>query len=399
MKYDFETLVSRKNVGSSKWNLMDKINSKVNDNVVPFSVADMELKNPPQIVDGLKKYIDSSIFGYTEATEEYYKAICNWMERRHSWNVRKEWITEFSGVVPALHIIVRALTEKEDNVLLMTPVYYPFYKAITTNNRRVIKTELVLCMDHYEINFEDFEEKAKLERTKLLILCNPHNPVGRVWSEEELKRIGNICIENNVIVISDEIHFDLIMPGFKHTVFANICEEFANISVICTAPSKTFNLAGLQASNIITANKKIRDKILTERRASIGNSGLNIFGYKACEIAYNQCEDWLDELIKVLHENKKLVEDFMKVNIPQIKVIDLEGTYLQWLDFRDLEKNHKVLETFMQTEAQFFLDEGYIFGDEGQGFERINLACPTKVLKEALDRLLEAVKRCYRYQR
>ena len=396
MKYDFETLVSRKNVGSSKWNLMDKMNPKVNDDVVPFSVADMEFKNPPQIVEGLKKYMDSSIMGYTESTEEYYKAVCNWMERRHGWKIKKEWITEFSGVVPALHIIIRALTEKEDNVLLMTPVYYPFYKAVTTNNRKVIKTELVLCKDHYEINFEDFEEKAKLESIKLLILCNPHNPIGRVWSEEELKKIGRICIDNNVLIVSDEIHFDLIMPGHKHTVFANVSEEFANQSVICTAPSKTFNLAGLQASNIITSNKKIRDKIVSARRTSIGNLGLNIFGYKACEIAYTECEDWLDELIQVLYENKKLVEDFMKANIPEIKVMDLEGTYLQWLDFRTLEKDHKVLEKFMQTEAQFFLDEGYIFGDEGQGFERINLACPTKVLKDALDRLLEAVKRCYK---
>ena len=396
MKYNFETLVSRKNMGASKWNLMEKMNPTVKDNTVPFSVADMEFKNPPQIVEGLKKYIDSSIFGYTEATEEYYKSICNWMERRHDWNIKKEWITEFSGVVPALHIIVRALTEKEDNVLLMTPVYYPFYKAITSNKRKVVKSKLVLCKDHYEINFEDFEKKAKLESTKLLILCNPHNPVGRVWSEEELKKIGRICIDNNVLIVSDEIHFDLIMPGHKHTVFATICEEFADHSVICTAPSKTFNLAGLQASNIITPNKKIRDKIIGERRASIGNSGLNIFAYKACEIAYNECEDWLCELIKVLYENKKLVEDFMKANLPEIKVIDLEGTYLQWLDFRALEKDHKVLEKFMQTEAQFFLDEGYIFGDEGQGFERINLACPTKILKDALDRLLEAVKRCYK---
>ena len=227
-------------------------------------------------------------------------------------------------------------------------------------------------------------------------MCNPHNPVGRVWSEEELKKIGRICIDNNVLIVSDEIHFDLIMPEHKHTVFANISEEFANQAVICTAPSKTFNLAGLQASNIITPNKKIRDKILVERRASIGNSGLNIFGYKACEIAYNECEDWLDELIKVLYENKKLVEDFMKTNLPEIKVINLEGTYLQWLDFRTLENDHKALEKFMHTEAQFFLDEGYIFGDEGQGFERINLACPKNVLKEALDRLLEAVKRCYK---
>lgn len=396
MKYDFETLVSRKNVGASKWDLMKKMNQNVKENIVPFSVADMEFKNPPEIIEGLKKYIDSSIFGYTEATEEYYKAVCNWMERKHDWKIKKEWIAEFSGVVPALYTIVRALTKEDDNVLVMTPVYYPFYKAITANNRKVIKSELVLCDDHYEINFDDFETKAQLENTKLLILCNPHNPVGRVWTEEELRKIGEICIENNVFIVSDEIHFDLIMPGFKHTVFANISEGFAENSVICTAPSKTFNLAGLQTSNIIIQNKKIRDKVLSERRNSIGNSCLNIFGYKACEIAYNECEEWLDELIEVLSENKKLVENFITQNIPIVKVINLEGTYLQWLDFRELEKDHNELEKFMTTEAMLFLDEGYVFGDEGRGFERINLACPTKVLQEALDRLLEAVKKCYR---
>lgn len=396
MKYDFETLVSRNNVGASKWNLMRKINNDVSESIVPFSVADMEFKNPPEIIDGLKEYIDSSIMGYTEATDKYYKAVCNWMERRHRWNIDKEWITEFSGVVPALYTIVRALTKEEDNVLVMTPVYYPFYKAITDNNRKIIKSELILNEDHYEINFEDFEEKAKLEDTKLLILCNPHNPVGRVWSEDELKNIGRICSENNVIVVSDEIHFDLIMPGFKHTVFANISEEFANNSVICTAPSKTFNLAGLQVSNIIIKNKKIRDKVRFERRKSIGNLGLNIFGYKACEIAYNECEQWLEELIQIINKNRKVVEDFFKSNIPEVNIINLEGTYLQWLDFRTLEKDHKALEKFMTTEAMFFLDEGYVFGDEGKGFERINLACPTKVLEEALDRLLGAVERCYR---
>jgi len=396
MKYDFETLVSRKNVGSSKWNLMKTINSDVMDNIIPFSVADMEFKNPPQIIEGLKKYMDSCIFGYTEATDEYYEAVCNWMERRHDWKIKKEWITEFSGVVPVLFTIVRALTKEDDGVLLMTPVYYPFYNAIEKNKRKVIKNELVLLNGKYEIDFKDLEEKAKQESTKLLILCNPHNPVGRVWSEEELKKIGRICIDNKVLVVSDEIHFDLIMPGFKHTVFANISEEFAEASIICTAPSKTFNLAGLQASNVIVPNKNIRKKIIRERRLAIGNSGLNMFGYKACEIAYNECEEWLDELIEVLYENKKLVEDFMKTNLPEVKVIELQGTYLQWLDFRDFEKDHKKLENFMLNEAMLYLDEGYIFGDGGQGFERINLACPKNVLKEALNRLLEAVKRCYK---
>lgn len=396
MKYDFETLVPRKNVGSSKWNLMERYNIDISEDIIPFSVADMEFKNPPEIIDGLKKYMDYSVLGYTEATEDYYVAVCRWMERRHNWNIKKEWITEFSGVVPALYTIVRALTKEEDGVLIMTPVYYPFYKSILANNRKIVKSELKLCENHYEIDFKDLEEKAKLESTKLMILCNPHNPVGRVWSEEELNKIGNICLENNVLIVSDEIHFDLIMPEYKHTVFANISEEFKQNSVICTAPSKTFNLAGLQTSNIIIPNNKIRNRVLTERRAAIGNSGLNIFGYKACEIAYSECEEWLNELIQVLNTNKALVEDFMKLNIPEVKIINLEGTYLQWVDFRGLEKDHKALEKFMTAEAMLFLDEGYMFGDEGRGFERINLACPTKVLQRALDRLLEAVKKCYR---
>ncbi len=395
MKYDFESLISRKNVGSSKWNLMQKINNNLADNIIPFSVADMEFKSPPQISEGLKKYIDSSILGYTVATEEYYKAVCGWMERRHNWNIDKEWILEFPGVVPALYTIVRALTKEDDGVLVMTPVYYPFYKAIESNKRNLIKNKLVLKNNHYEIDFEDLEEKVKKESAKLLILCNPHNPVGRVWTKEELIKIGRMCIENNVLIVSDEIHFDLIMPEYKHTVFANISEEFAESSVICTAPSKTFNLAGLQTSNIIVSNKEIRYKILREYRTSTGNLLLNAFGYKACEIAYNECEEWLDELIKIINENKRLVENFINKNLPEIKIINLEGTYLQWLDFRALEKDHLALEKFMQLEAQLFLDEGYVFGEEGRGFERINLACPTKVLEEALDRLFQAVKKCY----
>jgi putative C-S lyase len=397
MKYDFENLISRRNAGSSKWNLMEKINKGISEKIVPFSVADMEFKSPPEIAEGLKRYIDSSVLGYTEPTEDYYKAIFSWMERRHNWKIKKEWIIEFPGVVPALFTIVRALTEENDGVLIMTPVYYPFYKAIEKNKRKVVSTELVLSNDHYEINFEDFEEKARLESTKLLILCSPHNPVGRVWTEEELNKIGEICLENNVLIVSDEIHFDLIMPGFKHTVFASISEEFAYNSVICTAPSKTFNLAGLQTSNIIIPNLDIRKKVIREHRKVYGDySVLNIFGYKACELAYNEGEEWLEELIKVLEENKKLVENFFDKNLPEVKVINLEGTYLQWIDFRGLESDYKALEKFMQIEAQLFLDEGYIFGEGGQGFERINLACPKKVLEEALNRLLDAVNKCYK---
>lgn len=395
MNYDFKTLVSRKTVGSSKWDSMVKNNGNISYDIVPFSVADMEFINAPEIKEGLKKYIDSTILGYTGATENYYKSICNWMERRHNWKINKEWIVEFEGVVPAIHTIVQAITNEGDGVMVMTPVYYPFYKSIRNHNRKIIETELKLDNNKYEINFEDLLEKAKNPNTKMLILCNPHNPVGRVWSEKELRKIGKICIDNNIIVVSDEIHFDLIMPGYKHTVFANICDEFKEISITCTAPSKTFNLAGLQTSNIVIANTKIREKVRNFHEKN-GHFSLNILGYKACEIAYNECEEWLNELIGILETNKKLVEDFIETNIPEVKVIPLEGTYLQWLDFRALEIDHKNLEKFMQNEALLFLDEGYIFGIGGQGFERINLACPTSVLESALNRLLDAVKKVYR---
>lgn len=355
----------------------------------------MEFKNAPEIIEGLKEYVDSAIYGYTEATKKYYDSVCSWMERRHEYKIEPEWIVEFSGVVPALHTIVQALTNVNDGVIVMPPVYYPFYKAIKGHERRIIENKLIYNEGKYSINFEELEEEASREDTKLIILCNPHNPVGRVWTRDELKKVGEICIRNNVLIVSDEMHFDLIMKGNKHTIFSAISKEFKDNSILCTAPSKTFNLAGLQTSNIIIANKKIRDIVKKEREKS-GVFKLNTFGYKACELAYTKSENWLDELLKILNENRKFVEEFFNKNIPEIKVIPLEGTYLQWLDFRGLESDYIKLQEFMQKEAKLFLDEGYIFGKEEEGFERINIACPKHVLQKALNRLLEAVNRVYK---
>jgi putative C-S lyase len=392
MKYDFDTLIVRRNMGASKWRLMEKFDKALPEDIVPLSVADMEFKTAPEIVQGLKDYIDSSILGYTRGTDTYYKAVCSFMERKHNWKIDKAWILAFSGVVPALYAIVKALTNPSDGVIIMTPVYYPFYGAVDAENREILRNELKLCGDHYEIDFEDLEEKARLKNTKLLFLCNPHNPVGRVWSREELERLGRICIDNNVLVVSDEIHFDLIMPGYEHTVFASISEEFQENSITCTAPSKTFNLAGLQASNIIISNKKVRE-LVEEKRRNDGYDELNILGYKACEVAYTECDGWLNELINTIEFNRKLLVEFITKNIPKIKIINLEGTYLQWLDFREFGMSSSDLEKFMKEEAQLFLDEGYIFGKQGEGFERINIACPTKVLEAALNRLKCAIQR------
>ena len=332
MNYDFETLISRRNMGASKWRLMEKINKPLSEDIVPLSVADMEFKTAPEIVKGLKDYIDSSILGYTRGTDTYYKAVCSFMERKHNWKIDKEWIVAFSGVVPSLYTIVKALTNPQDGVIIMTPVYYPFYGAVKAEKREILRNELKLCEDHYEIDFEDLEEKARLKSTKLLFLCNPHNPVGRVWTREELERLGRICIDNNVLVISDEIHFDLIMPGYEHTVFASISKEFQDNSITCTAPSKTFNLAGLQASNIIISNKEVRDLVEGKRRND-GYDELNILGYKACEIAYTECDDWLDGLIGIIDTNRNLLVEFITKNIPEIKIIKLEGTYLTMVRF------------------------------------------------------------------
>ncbi len=391
MKYDFETVLSRVNTGSTKWNSMYKKYKNIPDGIVPLSVADMEFKNPPEINEGLSEYLKTAIMGYTMGEDSYYNSVINWQKRRHNWNIEKDWIVEYPGVVPALFNIIKALTNENDGVIIFTPVYYPFYSAIKSNNRNIVECELINNNGRYEIDFDDFTKKANNIKNKLLILCNPHNPVGRVWTKEELIKIGEICIENGIIVVSDEIHNDLIMPEYKHTVFASISDEFAKNSIICTAPSKTFNLAGLSLSNIIIPDYNIRKKIIRSKRDS-GIFHCNIAGYKACEIAYNNCEEWLLQLIDVLNENKIFVENYIKENIPEIKVTPMEGTYLMWLDFRKLFDDYNELEKFMTEKAYVFADEGYIFGNGGKGFERINIACPKSVLFDALERIKNALK-------
>lgn len=392
--YDFETLVPRSKMGSAKWEEMKKINPSVTEDIVPFSVADMEFKNPPEIMEGLKEYLDEVILGYTLPTDSYYAAVTGWMKRRHNWSIERKSIVLSPGIVAALFTAVRAFLKPGDGVIILTPVYYPFYKSVTTNGCRVVESPLKFNGTQYEVDFEDLEQKVKDPENKMLLLCNPHNPVGRVWTKEELTRIGHICIDNNVLIVADEIHFDLIMPGYKHTVFANISEEFEQNSITCTAPSKTFNLAGMQTSNIIIANEEIRKRFIIANQ-NIGSGALNTLGYKACELAYNKCEKWLDELIEVIEGNRKYFVSFMEENIPEIKPVRMEGTYLQWFDCRGLGMTYKELEHFMTQEVMLFLNEGYVFGHGGEGFERINLACPRHVLEKALINL----KKCLSLKR
>jgi len=285
--YDFETFVNRVNTGSAKWEQMKGWNPNVSEGIIPFSIADMELKNPPEIIEGLKKYIDSNVLGYTQPTESYINAVCGWMEKRHNWKIKSEWIVGSAGVVSAFYSVIRALSKPGDGIIIMSPVYYPFYSAIELNNRKVVNNPLINTGSTYVIDYKDLEKKAQNPDNKILLFSSPHNPAGKVWNKEELEKVGEICLRNNVLIISDEIHFDLIMPGHKHTVFASISEELANKMIVCTAPSKTFNLAGMQTSNIIISNKAIRDAYLKEVESQ-GFFTLNILGYKACEIAYTK---------------------------------------------------------------------------------------------------------------
>lgn len=391
MKYNFETAPDRRGTGAFKWNSMYEAKPDVSDGVIPFSVADMEFQNPQPLLDGMAKYVSQAVYGYTGPTHAYYESVINYMKRRHNWDIQKDWIITTPGVVPALNELVKAFSEPGDGVIITRPVYYPFSMAIENSGRKLVNVSLINRNGHYEMDFEGLEKAAKDPSTKLMILCSPHNPVGRVWTEEELRKLASICNSNGVMILSDEIHFDFVFPGHKHTVLATLSEEIAQNNIFCTAPSKTFNLGGVQVSNIIIPNPKLREQY-NEYHKSMGMLALNMFAYKVGELVYDTCDDWFEELMQVLDTNRKLVEQYITTYLPQIKVIPLEGTYLQWLDCRALGMSGKELETFMQEKAELFFDEGYIFGEEGDGFERWNLACPTKYIQEGLERLRKAVE-------
>ena len=386
MKYDFTTLIDRSEHGSGKWNGMREKKPVLKYDPVPLSVADMEFKNPPEIAEGLKEYMDTHILGYTGPTGKYYDAVCAWMKQEHGWKIDPEHIVCTLGVVPALFTLVKAFCEPGDGVIVMPPVYYPFYMAIEGHGCKVARCPLIYKDNTYIIDFDLFEKLCAEENNKMLLLCSPHNPVGRVWSAAELTRICDICREYKVRIVSDEIHFDIIMPGFEHTTIHNVAKPEDNI-IVCTAPSKTFNLATMQTSNIIIPDEDDRKRF----KDIIGFGGPSALGLEACRIAYTRCGEWADEMVKVIDGNRQAAVDFIAERIPEIKAVELQGTYLLWLDCTALGKTKEELEAMM-VEAELFLDEGYMFGDEGIGFERVNLAVPRDVLMKALERLERAVK-------
>ena len=384
--YDFQTLIDRSALGSAKWAAMQRANPKVPAGIPPFSVADLDLPMAPEVITGLRDFLDQAVFGYTQATPAYVDAVIDWMHRRHGWSVQSEWIVQSAGVVPALATAIRAFSQTGNGVILQPPVYYPFYGVIEKNQRRVVRNPLQLRDGHYRMDFAGLRALARDPDNTLLLLCSPHNPVGRVWTREELDELAAIVLENDLILVSDEIHFDLVLPPHRHTVVSTLGSEIARRSIVCTAPSKSFNLAGMSASNIVIEDEHLRERFKAELEAQ-GFFFLTTLGYKACELAYTRAEAWLEGLLRLIEHNRVLVKTFLAERLPQVGVFDLQGTYLQWLDFRALGKSAAQLQAIHEQQAWVFFDEGGIFGPEGEGFERMNLASPTTAVVAALERL------------
>lgn len=386
---DFDTVIDRKHTNSLKYDFAARRGKP--EDVLPLWVADMDFRVSSYIQEAITKVASHGVFGYSDVQEEYFEALKGWMKRHYDWDVEACWLIKTPGVVFALAQAVCAFTEPGDAVLIQQPVYYPFSEVIRNNGRRIVDNTLVQDeTGSYHIDFADFEEKIKRENVKLFYLCNPHNPVGRVWSREELEQIGDICLRNHVIVVSDEIHADFVFKG-KHQVLANLKEEYRENVVTCTSPSKTFNLAGLQVSNIFIPNQALRRKF-RRQAASSGYSQLNAVGLAACEAAYRDGEEWYQAVKEYIRANIAYTKRFLEEHIPQVRMTEPEGTYLVWIDFRGLGLSEKALGDLIVKKARLWLDGGEMFGETGRGFERINVACPRATLTEALERLAAAVK-------
>ena len=390
--YNFDKIINRKGTNCLKYDYAVERGKPAD--VLPLWVADMDFTVSEEITKSLHAAVDHGIYGYTQPKDAYYNAITNWMEKNHNWKTKREWIMKTPGVVFALGAAVKAFTKPGDAVLIQNPVYYPFTNIIRDNDRRVIDNTLVYekrvteGKSQYSIDYEDFERKIVQENIKLFILCNPHNPVGRVWSAEELEKLGDICVKNGVTVVSDEIHQDFVFKG-KHQVFAGLKKEFQDISITCTSPSKTFNLASMMISNIFIPNPELRRKFRKQLDAA-GISQLGVLGLVATEVAYSKGEEWYQAMHAYVEANINYTKEYVEKYLPGVKMTDLEGTYLVWLDFRETGLTVAELEDLILNKARLWLDSGKIFGKEGEGFQRINVACPRATLAEALERIRKA---------
>ena len=390
MKYNFNEKIDRSNNHSAKWEEMG--NKFVSNDLWPMWIADMDLKTAPVIIDAMREKLEQGIFGYVYRPASYYQSAADWIERRFDYKIDPKTLINSPGVVPTLSILVRLMTKADEKVLIQSPVYYPFSAVVRENERELVVNSLVKDeTGYYTIDFEDFEKKVSDEKVTLFIMCSPHNPVGRVWKREELQKMSELCLKYNVRVIADEIWRDIIMPGHKHIPAASLSKEIEHNTITCFSPTKTFNIAGLQAS-FATLPREEEWKMLDEELGRLDvkrNSPFSLVGFEA---AYTKGEEWLEELLIHLDGNMDYVVNFVKERIPEVKVRKSEGTYLMWLDFSGLGMTKEELSMFMQKEAKIALDDGFWFGENGAGFERMNIACPRYMVEEGMNRIENAVK-------
>lgn len=388
MPVDFDTVPNRRGTNCFKYDFAREMGMP--EDVLPLWVADMDFPTAPAVLERLHALAEHGIFGYTGVKDAYFSAVHNWYAQRFGWETQRSWLVTTPGVVFAIAIAIRAFTQKGDAILIQQPVYYPFANKVTENDRQLVVNPLVLKNGRYEMDFADMERKIVDYHVKMLLLCSPHNPVGRVWTKEELLRVGEICQKHGVLVVSDEIHADFTYAGHTHRVFASVKSEFADFTITCTAPSKTFNLAGLQNSNIFIPNRQLRHAYKKELSAC-GCGGTNCMGMAACQAAYEAGADWLEQLKQYLAGNLAYIRQFLREKLPDIALIEPEGTYLVWLDLRKLGLTEQQQRQLIVQDAKLWLDTGTLFGQGGDGFERINIACPRTTIEQAMQRLEHAV--------
>ncbi len=385
MKYDFDKTIDRRATNSYKWD-------SAPGGVLPMWVADMDFRTAPAIIDALQKRVAHGIFGYTRVPDAYYDAVTSWFSRRHGWDIDREWIIYTSGVVPAVSAVIKALTVPGDKVIVQTPVYNCFFSSIRNNGCEIVSNPLRRTADTYEMDFDALERCAADPRAKVMLLCNPHNPAGRVWTPDELTRLGNICLRNGVTVVADEIHCELVYQGFKYTPFASLSDAFLHRSVTCVSPSKAFNIAGLQIANIVAFDNDLRSRI--DKAININEvCDVNPFGVAATIAAYNEGEEWLNQLVDYLHGNYEAMAEFCRRELPEFPITRLEGTYLVWMDCSSLGMPSDALEHALLDDARLWLNAGTMYGAEGEGYMRWNIACPRSVMLDGLNRFLNFVRR------
>ena len=384
MKYDFDQTIDRRATNSYKWD-------SAPEGVLPMWVADMDFRTAPAIIDALQKRVAHGIFGYTRVPDAYYDAVTSWFSRRHGWDIDREWIIYTSGVVPAVSAVIKALTVPGDKVIVQTPVYNCFFSSIRNNGCEIVSNPLRRTADTYEMDFDALERCAADPRAKVMLLCNPHNPAGRVWTPDELTRLGNICLRNGVTVVADEIHCELVYQGFKYTPFASLSDAFLHRSVTCVSPSKAFNIAGLQIANIVAFDNDLRSRI--DKAININEvCDVNPFGVAATIAAYNEGEEWLNQLVDYLHGNYEAMAEFCRCELPEFPITRLEGTYLVWMDCSSLGIPSDALEHALLDDARLWLNAGTMYGAEGEGYMRWNIACPRSVMLDGLNRFLNFVR-------